>query len=210
MAVPRAPRSPRLGRPPSTNSADTKRRILDTARAAFATRGFEASTNRTLGADAGVTAGALYHYFGSKFDLYLAVYEDVQERVYRRFNEAVDTAATFRDQLETVLDEAHQMNIEDPTLAQFLGSVRVDMRRHPELDVALRETTAARQRFFDRMVAVGESTGEIDPADAERVRAVLLTLLIGLTDAVSGSRTQHRNAIDGIKALLEGKLVRAV
>jgi len=208
--VPRAPRSPRLGRPPSTNSADTRQRILDTARTAFATRGYESATNRTLGAEAGITAGALYHYFGSKFDLYLAVYDDVQEQVYRRFNEAVEEPATFRDQIEAVLDVAHQMNIEDPTLAQFLGSVRVDMRRHPELDVALRESTAARQRFFDRMVAVGEQTGEIDPVDGDRVRALLLTILIGLTDAVSGSPLRHRNAIDGIKSLLEGKLIKPI
>jgi AcrR family transcriptional regulator len=200
--------SPRLGRPPATNSADTKRRILDTARAAFATRGYEASTNRTLGADAGITAGALYHYFGSKFDLYLAVYHDVQERVDARFDDAVAREATFRDQIEAVLDTAQQMNIEDPTLARFLGSVRVDMRRHPELHEALRHTTEARQNFLDRMMEVGETTGEIDSADRERVRGVLITILIGLTDAVSENPQRHGDAIDGIKALVDGKLIR--
>ena len=208
--MPRTPVTPRLGRPPSTNSADTKRRILDTARAAFATRGYEASTNRTLGADAGITAGALYHYFGSKFDLYLAVHQDVQERVYERFNDAVANGRTFRDMVEAVLDTAHRMNLEDPTLAQFLGSVRVDMRRHPELHDALRHTAEARQSFLERMIAVGERTGELDSADRQQVRAVLLTILIGLTDAVSENPVRHRNAIDGIKALVDGKLVRPV
>ena len=206
----RTPVRPRLGRPPSTSSADTKRRILDTARAAFASRGYEASTNRTLGADAGITAGALYHYFGSKFDLYLAVHEDVQERVFRRFTDAVGREVTFRDQLEAVLDTAHQMNLEDPTLAQFLGSVRVDMRRHPELQEALRHSADAFRSFFERLVAFGEKTGEIDPADRQRVRGVLLTILIGLNDAVSEDPARHRNAIDGIKALIEGKLIRPV
>ena len=205
-----ARQTPRLGRPPSTNSADTRQRILDAARAAFALRGYEASTNRTLGTDAGITAGALYHYFGSKFDLYLAVHEDVQERVYTRFNKAIDGVATFREQIEAVLDSAHEMNKEDPTLAQFLGSVRVDMRRHPELGEALRPSAAVRQAFYDRMVNLGESTGEIDPADNEKVRAVLLTILIGLTDAVSGNISQHRHAIEGVKALIEGKLFRDV
>jgi AcrR family transcriptional regulator len=200
--------SPRLGRPPATNSADTKRRILDTARAAFATHGYEASTNRTLGADAGITAAALYHYFGSKIDLYLAVYHDVQERVSERFDDAVAREATFRDQIEAVLDTARQMNIEDPTLARFLGSVRVDMRRHPELHEALRHTTEARQNFLDRMVEVGEKTGEIDPADRQRVLGVLITILIGLTDAVSENQERHGDAIDGIKALVDGKLIR--
>jgi AcrR family transcriptional regulator len=198
----------RLGRPPATNSADTRRRILDTARAAFAQRGYEASTNRTLGTDAGITAGALYHYFGSKFDLYCAVHQDVQERVYERFNAAIADAETFREQIEAVLDTAHEMNRDDPTLAQFLGSVRVDMRRHPELREALRDSRMTRESFLDGMVRTGERTGEIDPADVDRVRAVMLTILIGLTDAVSDDIVRHRNAIDGVKALIEGKLIR--
>jgi AcrR family transcriptional regulator len=208
--MPRPPVSPRLGRPPATSSADTRRRILDVARAAFATRGFEASTNRTLGAEAGITAGALYHYFGSKFDLYLAVHQDVQERVYQRFNDAVGREVTFRDQIEAVLDTAQRMNIEDPTLAQFLGSVRVDMRRHPELRDALRHSAEARQSFLDRMVAVGEKTGEIDPANRQQVRGVLLTILIGLTDAMSEDPVRHRDAIEGVKFLVDGKLIRPV
>lgn len=201
---------PRLGRPPDTDSADTRRRILDIARLAFAQRGYGAATNRNLGTEAGITAGAIYHYFGSKLDLYIAVHDDVQERVYARFNEAVSLPSTFRAKLEAVLDEAHVMNDEDPTLAQFLGALRIDMRRHDELRQALQPSALMRQRFFDRIVDAGLETGEIDPADRDKVSALLLTLLIGLTDAVSGDPLQHSQAVAGIKSLVEGKLVRIV
>ena len=198
----------RLGRPPATDSAETRQRILDIARLAFATRGFDAATNRNLGAEAGLTAGAIYHYFGSKLDLYIAVHDDVQDRVYARFNEAVERADTFRGQLEAVLDEAHEMNKEDRTLAQFLGALRVDMSRNPELKQALQEAAVSRQRFFDRIVETGVETGEVDPTDRDDVSALLLTLLIGLTDAVSGDSAMHLRAVNGIKALVEGKLLR--
>jgi AcrR family transcriptional regulator len=201
---------PRLGRPPDTDSADTRRRILDIARLAFAQRGYGAATNRNLGTEAGITAGAIYHYFGSKLDLYIAVHDDVQERVYARFNEAVNMPSTFRGKLEAVLDEAHVMNDEDPTLAQFLGALRVDMRRHDELREALQSSALTRQRFFDRIVDAGLETGEIDPADRDKVSALLLTLLIGLTDAVSGDPQQHSQAVAGIKSLVEGKLVHII
>lgn len=201
---------PRLGRPPDTDSADTRRRILDIARLAFAQRGYGAATNRNLGTEAGITAGAIYHYFGSKLDLYIAVHDDVQERVYARFNEAVSLPSTFRAKLEAVLDEAHVMNDEDPTLAQFLGALRIDMRRHDELRQALQPSALLRQRFFDRIVDAGLETGEIDPADRDKVSALLLTLLIGLTDAVSGDPLQHSQAVAGIKSLVEGKLVHIV
>ena len=199
---------PRLGRPPATDSAETRRRILDVARLAFATRGYAAATNRNLGAEAGLTSGAIYHYFGSKLDLYLAVHADAQDRVYSRFTEAIGRADSFRGQIEAVLEEAHEMNSEDPTLAQFLGSLRIDTRRDPDLRKALSKSAIYRAQFFDKIVDVGIATGEIDASDREIVSALVLTILIGLTDAVSGSSDQHRRAVDGIKALLEGKLIR--
>lgn len=206
----KAPAKPRLGRPPATDSAETRRRILDIARVAFAERGYESATNRSLGAEANLTAGAIYHYFGSKLDMYIAVHDDVQERVYTRFTAVVDRADTFRGQLESVLEEAHEMNKEDPTLAQFLGALRVDMSRNPDLKNALQKAAQRRQSFFDRIVDVGVETGEIDASDQEEVRALLLTLLIGLTDAVSYDRAVHRRAVDGIKKLIEGKLIHDI
>ncbi len=208
MTKTKAAVKPRLGRPPATDSAETRQRILDIARLSFAQRGYDAATNRNLGAEAGLTAGAIYHYFGSKLDLYIAVHDDVQAHVYERFNAAVDRASTFRAQIEAVLDEAHEMNEEDPTLAQFLGALRVDMRRNDELNTALRNARLPRENFLERMIEVGIATGEIDPADREIVGALLTTILIGLTDAVSDNNMQHRRAVDGLKALIEGKLLR--
>ena len=56
----------------------------------------------------GITAGALYYYYPSKLDLYLAVHEDVQQRVYGRFNEAADGAEGFLDTFDAVLDVADE------------------------------------------------------------------------------------------------------
>jgi AcrR family transcriptional regulator len=200
----------RLGRPPATDSAGTRRRILDVARVAFAVHGYDSSTNRNLGDEVGITAGALYHYFGSKLDLYIAVHDDVQEQVYSQFAAAVDSSNTFRGKLEAVLDTAHEMNKRDPSLAQFLGALRVDLRRNAELYEALRHTAAAREAFFDRIVDFGLATGEIDPENRGKVSALLLTLLIGLTDAVSGHPAKQKLAIEAIKDLLEGALIRPV
>ena len=201
--------SARLGRPPATDSADTRKRILDSARIAFALKGYGASTNRSLAADVGVTAGAIYHYFGSKLDLYLAVHDDVQRTINARYEEALAAPATFRTKLDAVLDVSHELNEEDPTLAQFLGAVRVDMRRHPELAKALKRATKVRGRFFDRIVDEGVASGEIAPADREAMAVLLTTLLVGLTDSASNSSDRHQVAVDAIKALFDGKLLRS-
>lgn len=197
----------RLGRPPATDSGDTRRRILDIARAAFATGGYDASTNRELAAEVGITAGALYHYFGSKLDLYLAVHQDVQTLVYGRFNEAVERVDGFLDKFEAVLDTAHKMNREDPTLAAFVGVVRSDMRRHPEIDEALRADAERRDDFFVRLVDIGVAEGEIAKADRPFVIEFVRIILVGLTDGVSHDTKRHKRAVTSIKRVLRGEIL---
>jgi len=197
----------RRGRPPSTDSAATKRAVLDSARRLFAERGYGAVTNREVAEAAGITPGALYHYVDSKLDLYCTVHRDMQRRVYGRFIEAVEASDTFRGQLEGVLEAAHAMNVEDHTLALFVGAVRTDMRRFPEIDAQLASQVAERDQFFIGIVDAGVSTGEIALDDRERVAEFIRVMLIGLTEGVSPSSAQHRLAIDAIRALLRGELI---
>ncbi len=197
----------RLGRPPSTDSGDTRRSILDIARAAFATGGYDASTNRELAAEVGITAGALYHYFGSKLDLYLAVHDDVQVMVYDRFNEAVERGEGFLAKFEAVLDTAHALNRQDPTLAGFLGVVRSDMRRHPEIAEALQGHAERRDEFFVRLVDAGVASGEIERKDRLFLIEFVRIILVGLTDGVSHDSTRHQRAVTSIKRVLRGELL---
>ncbi len=198
--------SRRIGRPPATDSAETRRRIIDRARVAFATDGFDATTNRSLAADVGVTAGALYHYFGSKLDLYLAVDADVERCVYLRMNEAVDAVDGFFAKFEAVLDVSRELNAEDPSLATFLGARRTDIRRHSEIAEAMPLNRARERDFFARIVAAGVDAGEIPDDRAGFVTEFVLTLLTGLTDGESYDPDVHARAIEAIKMMLRGEL----
>ncbi len=199
----------RLGRPPATNSAETRARILDAARRKFASHGFESASNRALADEAGLTTGAIYHYFDSKLDIYVAVYIDAREQAYTRFGKATVGLDTFAEQLEATLEAAHELNIEDPTLAQFLGSSRVDTSRNPSLEEAIRKAEKGSPvGFFDHMIEFGIETGEIASEDAPLVAALVRTVTVGLTDAVSGNPTRHRQAVDAINRLLVGTLLR--
>jgi AcrR family transcriptional regulator len=198
----------RRGRPPATDSTDTLRTLLDTSRALFAERGYDAVTNKELAAAAGLTAGALYHYVESKLDLYVAVDDDVRELIYSRFQKAVSSAPTFIGKLEAVLDAAAEMNAEDATLAAFVGVVRTDLRRHPEIAERLSEPMRQREQFFLDIVDVGIRTGEIAPENRQAADDFIRTILVGLTDGVSSSQERHQSAIAGIKAVLRGTLVR--
>lgn len=197
----------RRGRPPATDSADTRRAIIDNARRLFAERGYGGVTNKELAAASGITTGALYHYVESKLDLYVAVHHDMQRRVYGRFVEAVDASDTFRGQFEGMLEAAHRMNVDDHTLALFVGTVRTDMRRFPEIADRLARADHARDEFFVGIVDTGVATGEVRPEDRERMVEFMRIVLIGLTEGASQGATQHRCAIDAVLGLLRGDLL---
>ena len=199
---------PKLGRPPASSSAETRGRIVDVARRCFAEQGFEATTNRSLAQEAGITTGAIYHYFESKLDIFVAVEAEVQSRVYIRFRAAERSADTFIGKVEAVLETAHELNREDASLAQFIGASRVDRRRFPEL----RRAVASKQLdnsadFFNDIVAFGIKTGEVKAKDAQLVLSLLYVITVGLTDAVSNNLEAHRIAVDALKELLGGKLL---
>jgi AcrR family transcriptional regulator len=204
-AVPR-----RRGRPPDTKSSETYELLLDGARQLFGERGFGAVTNKDLASAAGVTTGALYHYVDSKLDLYVAVHDDMQQRIYRRFQIAERSEATFLGKLQAVLDAAQSMNQDDPSLAKFVGAVRADLRRHPEVVDRLGSADAAREQFFVAMVESGVETGEVRRSDVALLQEFIRVILIGLTEGTSDSPVRQRQAIDSIMAVMYGTLVTPV
>jgi AcrR family transcriptional regulator len=67
----------RLHEPPSASAGRAHaRRYCGAAGRVFAEHGFHQATLEAVAAEAGVSKGALYHYFPSKEQLFLAVLED--------------------------------------------------------------------------------------------------------------------------------------
>ena len=62
-------------------SEQTRRLLLDAARALFAERGYAGTATEEIVQRAGVTRGALYHQFRDKEDLFRAVYEEVEREL---------------------------------------------------------------------------------------------------------------------------------
>jgi AcrR family transcriptional regulator len=204
-----APRK-RLGRPPAIESAETRQRILTAARRAFAERGYDATTNKDVAAEVGITTGAIYHYFASKADLYLAVYDEVQDLVYGRFEKAVLTHRRFADRLDAVLDESVELNRHEPSLAAFVVGVPTEAARHPDLAERLAPLQARARAFFRDMVDEALAAGEIESGvTAEAVNDVINALLAGLARQANlvGDPARHARATEVVKRLVDGRLL---
>ena len=70
----------------------TRASLLAAAREVFAGSGFAEANIADVVARAGASVGSLYHHFGGKADLYLALFEDYQSRQEERAAAAVRAA----------------------------------------------------------------------------------------------------------------------
>lgn len=208
--MPKMPRSktPRLGRPPASSAAETRLRILEVACDLFSSHGYGVTTNKDVAVKAGITTGALYYYFDSKVDMYLAVFDHIQEQINARFREVLEGEDTFDGAIRAILEASYLMNVEDPSLARFQGAARTDRARHPELLDALPTAPGEGSRFIPGLIDLGLRTGEIAPERKAQVAAVLRTVFVGLVDALSTNPAEQRVAIDGLHALLDGDLLK--
>jgi AcrR family transcriptional regulator len=75
----------------------TQQRILDAATEVFATRGFTAATMADVVASSGASIGSIYHHFGGKSELFLAIFEQMANAVDRRIETAMQQAGEAAD-----------------------------------------------------------------------------------------------------------------
>jgi AcrR family transcriptional regulator len=92
--VPLETGSPDIRSDASGRAAVTRRALLSAAREVFTASGFTEAAIADVVAKAGASVGSLYHHFGGKADLYLALYEDHASRQEARAAEAVAAART--------------------------------------------------------------------------------------------------------------------
>src|SRR5919197_4909016 len=75
----------------------TRDALLDAAAVVFARRGFHGASLEEIADTAGFTRGAIYKNFADKEDLLLAVWDRVNERTLREFDELLDDGGLVLD-----------------------------------------------------------------------------------------------------------------
>ncbi len=135
----------------TTRATAVPQRLLAEATRLFAERGFDRTSVQEIVEAAGVTKGALYHYFGSKDDLLHEVYarvlrlqtdslveiaagaEPVAERLYRAAADVVVSSIQNIDDTKIFFRSMHQLSPEKQK------TVRAERRRYHELFRSLLE-----------------------------------------------------------------------
>ncbi|MDO9457965.1 TetR/AcrR family transcriptional regulator [Nocardioides sp.] len=86
-------------------TAGTRAALVAAARPLFATRGYAAVGTDEIASAAGVTRGALYHQFGGKEELFVAVFEQVEQEIVHRLAAGAAGAGAAADPFAALEDD---------------------------------------------------------------------------------------------------------
>ena len=196
---------PGPGRPPGTDSSDTRRRVLRAACRCFAESGYGPSTNSQIAELAGVTAGSVHYHFRTKHHLFEAVCEDVYGTFHARMEGVLAGSKPVSGLLRAVLTESMRINHEAPELAGFVATAPVDAARHPELAPAFVRQSAAMFEQLTAAVVRGQEGGDISPdLLPARVVALIFAIANGFAHAAVGNDPAE---MDEMNALFDRMLL---
>ncbi len=173
--------SPRTKEQTAKIREERRRQILEAARQVFSQKGFDATNVSDVAAAADVSQGTIYHYFDSKDDLFMAVFEDwLTTCAYQGYAKSAFNTATAADRLRAFAHTAGQMMIDS---AEFLP-VQMEFWSHILRNDTIRErfrvVFAELRTFLGQIIQAGIDGGEFRATDAESLAAVALATYDGL------------------------------
>jgi AcrR family transcriptional regulator len=160
-----------------------KSRILDAAAEAFMLRGFGSTTIDDIAAGLGATKGLIYYHFRSKFDVFIAVYEEGMRRVRDRVEPYSGGEGTGCERL-TAMSVAHLSNLMEDVAYHHVVHQGVRAQASADLKVrqrdallALNELRRDYEQMFRRVVAQGVEDGSLRSVNVPLATRTLLTSL---------------------------------
>jgi AcrR family transcriptional regulator len=172
----------RPGRPLGADGAETRLKILHSARQVFASTGYERASLKQIAEDAGITRNAIANYYASKIELYGAALASVQAVVAGQIlDDAKNVTGSVHRRVMAVFESAVAFSQTDETFVRFFVISTVDAITHPELrEKGLLPIDSVRQ-YVGNLLATALHAGEIDTEmDTEATTQVCMDLLWGL------------------------------
>lgn len=160
---------------------------------AFARDGFAGTNVNRVAAIAGISVGALYKYFRTKDDLFLAIIEESHALLESTLDALFSSETEFFGRVEAILRAAVRSATDDPELIRiYVACTTEELSGLAEqLSGRIESISAARYRtMVEEAVAAGEIIADADPATT----AFLLDDLF-LTIQFSYASTYYRDRL---------------
>jgi AcrR family transcriptional regulator len=183
---------------------ETRAKLIQAARKAFATKGYAAASMDDLTAEAGLTRGALYHNFGDKKGLLQAVIDQIDAEMVARMRAVQDRAETrwlgLLDEGVAYIEMALEPEIQRIMLLDG-PAVLGDPSRWPNQNACLHTTMQTIQALIDE--------GTIRPVDAEAAARLINGAALNAALWIAAADDPHAvftKAVEAFRHLAAGLL----
>jgi AcrR family transcriptional regulator len=183
---------------------ETRAKLIQAARNAFAAKGYAGASMDDLTAEAGLTRGALYHNFGDKKGLLQAVIDQIDAEMLVRLRAAKARADTpwlgFLAESIAYIEMALEPEIQRIMLLDG-PAVLGDPSQWPNQNACLRTTTQTIQALID--------DGTVRPVDAEAAARLLNGAALNASLWIAAADDPHSvlaKAVEAFQLLAAGLL----
>jgi AcrR family transcriptional regulator len=183
---------------------ETRAKLIQAARKAFATKGYAAASMDDLTAEAGLTRGALYHNFGDKKGLLQAVIDQIDAEMMARMRAVQDRAETRWLGFLAVGVAYIEMALE-PEIQRIMlldgPAVLGDPSLWPNQTACLRTTMQSIQALIDE--------GTVKPMDAEAAARLINGAALNASLWIAAADDPHAvfaKAVEAFRYLAVGLL----
>ena len=156
---------------------DKKKIILMSAVRVLTTKGFYSSTMDDIVAESNMSKGAIYHYYSSKKDVYLAVIDMWEDQTQKLLAPALDEKSSARaiKQLFSLL--AKQLKI-DGSFFNCLPTLWAIARHDEDFKKSMQKVYNRFQRFIELIILRGIKSGEFVNLKAKNSKTSALSLIL--------------------------------
>lgn len=141
-----------------------RHQIMDAAIACFRRRGFHQTTMAEICAEAGVSAGAIYHYFASKSEIISAIAEDAREGADAAFLRMAEQDGLVAALCQSASGFFHKLSEGDGAL---MADIIAESIRDETISATMRRADANSIRVTASAVRAsqkrGETAADLDP-----------------------------------------------
>ena len=166
------------GRPAGTDSEQTKEKIIDAARLEFSANGYDGASIMSIASNVGIAPSAIYHYFQSKEKLYTEVFKQTSSVIWDSVTPA-EEAKTLLEAMTKLLDDSRQISTDLPSFSDFLASLPIEAKMHPEFSDLLRQRADHQDKTFRKLASIGIESGEIDFLSKDEATELIRSIVMG-------------------------------
>ena len=167
-----------VNKPRKRNAEQTRQRLLRAATREFAAKGFAGARVDTIAARAKINKRMLYHYFGSKEGLFLAVLEDAYGSIREAEKDLALEHLAPHQAIERVVDFTWDYYLQHPEFLTLVNSANLHKARHLKKSRVLPEMHSGMLQMIGAVLNRGVASGEFR-ADADPLQLVISVAALG-------------------------------